>query len=135
MFVFSYFIFFFLNVYGISRFFFFFQAEDGIRDLYVTGVQTCALPIWLPAVSSAWGSPWCSASPSALRGESATAGGADAQSTKLFYTSLSRVSQRTSVSTHSLARGAVRRLGKIQRGGRIALILASRPGPLPHTRP
>src|SRR5690349_22090182 len=27
-------------------FFFFFQAEDGIRDLYVTGVQTCALPIY-----------------------------------------------------------------------------------------
>src|SRR5205085_6992252 len=27
-------------------FFFFFQAEDGIRDLTVTGVQTCALPIW-----------------------------------------------------------------------------------------
>src|SRR6266567_5857681 len=26
-------------------FFFFFQAEDGIRDLTVTGVQTCALPI------------------------------------------------------------------------------------------
>src|SRR5690349_24809603 len=25
---------------------FFFQAEDGIRDLYVTGVQTCALPIY-----------------------------------------------------------------------------------------
>src|SRR5206468_6699787 len=28
-----------------SLFFFFFQAEDGIRDLIVTGVQTCALPI------------------------------------------------------------------------------------------
>src|SRR5207253_3702299 len=27
--------------------FFFFQAEDGIRDGHVTGVQTCALPIWL----------------------------------------------------------------------------------------
>src|SRR5204862_4678168 len=27
--------------------YFFFQAEDGIRDLYVTGVQTCALPIWI----------------------------------------------------------------------------------------
>src|SRR2546421_1186515 len=27
--------------------FFFFQAEDGIRDLIVTGVQTCALPIFL----------------------------------------------------------------------------------------
>src|SRR5205807_3589521 len=30
-------------------FFFFFQAEDGIRDYKVTGVQTCALPI-----SSSW---------------------------------------------------------------------------------
>src|SRR5690349_1834194 len=30
---------------GCLFFFFFFQAEDGIRDLYVTGVQTCALPI------------------------------------------------------------------------------------------
>src|SRR5437879_11779310 len=28
-------------------FFFFFQAEDGIRDTSVTGVQTCALPISL----------------------------------------------------------------------------------------
>src|SRR5256886_12067292 len=28
---------------------FFFQAEDGIRDLTVTGVQTCALPIYRPA--------------------------------------------------------------------------------------
>src|SRR6266853_3297193 len=33
-------------------FFFFFQAEDGIRDLTVTGVQTCALPIsWAQAVA------------------------------------------------------------------------------------
>src|SRR2546427_6875627 len=30
----------------LLTFFFFFQAEDGIRDLTVTGVQTCALPIW-----------------------------------------------------------------------------------------
>src|SRR5690554_7634057 len=29
----------------LSCFFFFFQAEDGIRDADVTGVQTCALPI------------------------------------------------------------------------------------------
>src|SRR5690606_41145988 len=27
-------------------FIFFFQAEDGIRDFHVTGVQTCALPIY-----------------------------------------------------------------------------------------
>src|SRR2546425_6945500 len=28
-------------------FYFFFQAEDGIRDKLVTGVQTCAIPIWV----------------------------------------------------------------------------------------
>src|SRR5690606_40182381 len=28
---------------------FFFQAEDGIRDFHVTGVQTCALPIFILA--------------------------------------------------------------------------------------
>src|SRR5258708_29889269 len=32
---------------ALSRCFFFFQAEDGIRDDLVTGVQTCALPICL----------------------------------------------------------------------------------------
>src|SRR5207302_2706219 len=31
---------------GILFFSFFFQAEDGIRDFHVTGVQTCALPIF-----------------------------------------------------------------------------------------
>src|SRR2546430_17107064 len=35
---------------------FFFQAEDGIRDLTVTGVQTCALPILAAAVAIlVWG--------------------------------------------------------------------------------
>src|SRR5205809_6164417 len=32
--------------------FFFFQAEDGIRDVAVTGVQTCALPIFLAALKA-----------------------------------------------------------------------------------
>src|SRR3712207_5172280 len=31
---------------GVCSSFFFFQAEDGIRDIGVTGVQTCALPIY-----------------------------------------------------------------------------------------
>src|SRR5687768_18011263 len=31
---------------GLLSCFFFFQAEDGIRDVAVTGVQTCALPIF-----------------------------------------------------------------------------------------
>src|SRR6516162_6433657 len=34
--------------YFFFDFFFFFQAEDGIRDYKVTGVQTCALPIFDP---------------------------------------------------------------------------------------
>src|SRR5204863_5292746 len=52
-----------LSISVLFFFFFFFQAEDGIRDLYVTGVQTCALPIFgrphfqdlaFPATSCAW---------------------------------------------------------------------------------
>src|SRR3989440_11437194 len=40
--------------YLLSFFFFFFQAEDGIRDLIVTGVQTCALPIWMTRHVEGW---------------------------------------------------------------------------------
>src|SRR2546430_13717698 len=39
----------------VSIVFFFFQAEDGIRDLTVTGVQTCALPIWVSKYQSGKG--------------------------------------------------------------------------------
>src|SRR5690625_6798514 len=45
-------------------FIFFFQAEDGIRDGHVTGVQTCALPICdhdqLPPAASSWSWSPCS---------------------------------------------------------------------------
>src|SRR5258708_14812850 len=34
--------------------FFFFQAEAGIRDDLVTGVQTCALPIYMPRDAGDW---------------------------------------------------------------------------------
>src|SRR5690606_40649567 len=40
--------------------FFFFQAEDGIRDFHVTGVQTCALPI---SRSRNWAAPSPSGAP------------------------------------------------------------------------
>src|SRR3989475_6659395 len=48
-------------------FFFFFQAEDGIRDLTVTGVQTCALPIYLvhTPVTALPGRPWVTLLPPA----------------------------------------------------------------------
>src|SRR5690606_40707842 len=42
-----------LGVHGVGAVFFVFQAEDGIRDLHVTGVQTCALPISLHAHTEA----------------------------------------------------------------------------------
>src|SRR6185312_11123685 len=48
---------FFFHKYNVILFyFFFFQAEDGIRDLIVTGVQTCALPIsrCRPADATGW---------------------------------------------------------------------------------
>src|SRR5216683_4386502 len=44
--------FFFLQTKAGKFVFFFFQAEDGIRDLIVTGVQTCALPISRPGARS-----------------------------------------------------------------------------------
>src|SRR5256885_10579568 len=79
--------------------FFFFQAEDGIRDYKVTGVQTCALPIspsctpwwattpgvprcpsskcswsaWPPTISRWWSSPcspWCHTTPASPRARS-----------------------------------------------------------------
>src|SRR6266511_4444969 len=42
----------FLELLVVSYCFFFFQAEDGIRDFHVTGVQTCALPILSPRRSA-----------------------------------------------------------------------------------
>src|SRR5690606_39942124 len=38
------------------RCFFFFQAEDGIRDFHVTGVQTCALPDLIRTASALYSS-------------------------------------------------------------------------------
>src|SRR5437870_7768286 len=58
-----------------NLFYFFFQAEAGIRDGHVTGVQTCALPIsWLatsPSASQAAASPhrWYGVEPVQRRSE------------------------------------------------------------------
>src|SRR5688500_20141957 len=43
-----------MALFSISQFFFF-QAEDGIRDYKVTGVQTCALPIYGSEIGLAQG--------------------------------------------------------------------------------
>src|SRR2546427_6165846 len=66
-----------LNLSVVLVFFFFFQAEDGIRDLTVTGVQTCALPIsarWprSPCSCSPWPHRWAGRAPGSRRPRSST---------------------------------------------------------------
>src|SRR5690606_40939715 len=63
-----------LSIFLLSEnIFIFFQAEDGIRDFHVTGVQTCALPI-LASLGFQWGraagsvGPICGATHSLARG-------------------------------------------------------------------
>src|SRR2546429_2968475 len=53
--------------YMLYWYFFFFQAEDGIRDVAVTGVQTCALPISYCVVPYTRGPERSRASDSILR--------------------------------------------------------------------
>src|ERR1035437_7583915 len=51
---------------------FFFQTEDGIRDIGVTGVQTCALPIWIASCNGlkGWsGRPGSNRRPTAWKAE------------------------------------------------------------------
>src|SRR5258708_28663591 len=90
--------------YGVSAlcefYFFFFQAEDGIRDDLVTGVQTCALPICCggpPTTASTIATPTRrSTSTRPGRASSgATSGGSSATSTRPPTTRPSRTSPRS----------------------------------------
>src|SRR5690625_7372365 len=63
----------------IFCFFFFFQAEDGIRDGHVTGVQTCALPIFPDRSGSAGGGGLRSGSRAAHRPQPRPGGSGDPQ--------------------------------------------------------
>src|SRR3712207_4336836 len=68
--------------------FFFFQAEDGIRDIGVTGVQTCALPISKPEDTFLWeGTPVTSRTPlKAVMKEVSTIGRSGIQSVEVRFT-------------------------------------------------
>src|SRR5947209_9975435 len=52
---------------SLSFWVFFFQAEDGIRDIGVTGVQTCALPIFEARHGSIQSAPQCGRKRAAVR--------------------------------------------------------------------
>src|SRR6266850_5034603 len=58
------------------KFFFFFQAEDGIRDYKVTGVQTCALPILPRALAAGMTRPPMRTSPTPIKVQLIWASGA-----------------------------------------------------------
>src|SRR2546425_2251259 len=64
------------------RTFFFFQAEDGIRDKLVTGVQTCALPIYMRGTVRTFGGKFYDEAPQLIEDTArgiARAFGADAE--------------------------------------------------------
>src|SRR5690606_39901230 len=90
--------------------FFFFPAEDGIRDFHVTGVQTCALPIF---------------SRRSKRAKASTricVGAKEPKSTSVPAQSKTRASRRTAwverPSRRVMARSEERRVGKGRRSGR-----------------
>src|SRR5256886_10886427 len=87
-------------------FFFFFQAEDGIRDLTVTGVQTCALPIcWIRSATAA--------RRAALQMLDAVRGGATLQGAR--DGALANLVERDRRLAYELAAGVLRRRGQLDR--------------------
>src|SRR5690606_39513023 len=80
--------------------YFFFQAEDGIRDFHVTGVQTCALPIFRASPMS-----WVGVSSKQTTGRFRLGLSA-------YRSSTSSIRATNSASTFGMHRSEERRVGK-----------------------
>src|SRR5207244_9814433 len=91
--------------YDLYIYIFFFQAEDGIRDDLVTGVQTCALPIFRERISSMAAVYGTIETPNSMP----TPGKTTSRSSTAFRVPLSR---HGSIATSSRARSEERRVGK-----------------------
>src|SRR5690606_40127233 len=92
--------------------FFFFQAEDGIRDFHVTGVQTCALPIspgthWRAASSSG-----PAHTPAATANQASSAGPASSATGARSGMRRSSPYDEPSTKTSAVSRSEERRVGK-----------------------
>src|SRR5207253_3609700 len=90
------------------RSYFFFQAEDGIRDGHVTGVQTCALPILTIIGGNGFNSP------AVISGAGGAAEGA-IEGTAWFPSSKSMINQtfiKAYKAAYGKARSEERRVGK-----------------------
>src|SRR5690606_39651672 len=96
---------------------FFFQAEDGIRDFHVTGVQTCALPIsdFLSAANPRW---WPQADMRAAMRTHLDQTLAEAAH-ELAGDYAASVADYEEIHSHILARSEERRVGKECRAGRL----------------
>src|SRR5690606_40782579 len=92
----------------VFSFCFFFQAEDGIRDFHVTGVQTCALPICSKGMTAST-CFWVRDIPCQLLGR---IGVASAFGTGLFAQSNDVVKKLTFKFVDVLGRSEERRVGK-----------------------
>src|SRR5690606_40192159 len=99
----------------------FFQAEDGIRDFHVTGVQTCALPIWsytsiVNINSSTASSSRSCCKPSRISNSSPTCARAK-NSCTLYFSPIDQSSCSTGLGGHNQDRKSVR-VGKEARSRR-----------------
>src|SRR5690606_39522506 len=95
----------------------FFQAEDGIRDFHVTGVQTCALPIYTIDAATPKGTSPAKAIATNTIESSGTDTALDDSTRPHCARSPKRSTHRwyTSVSTSSATRSEERRVGKQRR--------------------
>src|SRR6266540_6233165 len=93
------------------KFFFFFQAEDGIRGRDVTGVQTCALPIWLQRGWALAQADRCRALLLAARGDLAAAAAAAASAMRRAE----RLELRLELARTLLVAGEIERRGRKKR--------------------
>src|SRR5437870_13359235 len=112
-----------LVVLGRLVLFFFFQAEDGIRDGHVTGVQTCALPISVTASNEWLSSPRASASPTRNSRRARTSGGSASARRRASAIKIGRASCRER-GEGAGGGGAVKKKERGTRGGSTAGTIA-----------
>src|SRR5207248_5775223 len=97
--------------------FFIFQAEDGIRARTVTGVQTCALPIFSRGNQSATMGHYSTANGTVAGAETSQGGKVAASSTKWGNSAVGKTASGNMYAGHDGNRSEERRVGKECKSG------------------